>query len=228
MIKIIKKRKYYCFLNNNKVMKTKLNNVIEVKDEKIANDLSKYLLLCLKSKSKINSYFLGILYFSFDLDKKKKYKVIEGIASFLNTDLMCYRAEKNSELEKIQKKIWDPLINFVESKYAFTFYTTSGVIPINQESSNREKLIKILSKLDRHQLTTFYYITNFSNSNIITLNFLANNINSKNTWKAMSIEEEYNLKKWGKDKEAWHRLLDKKKYFNEIINFNLLLQNKSI
>ena len=98
--------------------------------------------------------------------------------SFLSTDLLCYRAEKNSELETIQKKLWDPLIYFVENKYKLTFKTTNGIVPIQQESSNKKKLLKILKKLNRHDLTSFYYITNFSNSNIIALNFLANNIKS--------------------------------------------------
>ena len=70
--------------------------------KKIATELSKYLSLCLivKAKKKI---FLKILFFSFDLNKKNKIGLIEKIVSFLNTDLVCYRAEKNSELELTQK-----------------------------------------------------------------------------------------------------------------------------
>ena len=226
MIKIIKKNNYYYFFENNKEITTTFNNLIRVKDEKVAIALCKYLKLCFKSKSKIKKYFLGILYFSFDLDKEKKTKIIDNIISFLNTDLLCYRAKKNSELDTIQKKLWDPLIDFVEKEYKLSFNTTNGIIPINQKQSNKNKLLKILKKLNRHQLTGFYYITNFSNSNIITLNFLANNINFKNTWKVLNLEESYSLKKWGQDKEANEKLLDKKKYLNEIINFNLLLRNQ--
>ena len=75
------------------------------------------------------------------------------------------------------------------------------------------------------KLTSFYFITNFSNSNIITLNFLSNNINSKNAWEVISLEEAYNLGKWGQDKEAKDNLLDKQQHFNEIIKFSQLLKN---
>ena len=226
MIKVIKRKNYYYFLKNNKILKTTFDNSIKVNNEKAAIELSKYLSSCLKSKKKVKKFFLRILFFSYDLDKNSKANLVDKILSYLSTDLVCYRAEKNSELETIQKKLWDPLIIFVENKYKLIFKTTNGIIPIQQESGNKKKLLKILKKLNRHDLTSFYYITNFSNSNIITLNFLANNINFKEAWKLLSLEEAFSLKKWGQDKEAIEKLLEKKNYFNEIINFNLLLKNQ--
>ena len=44
----------------------------------------------------------------------------------------------------------------------------------------------------------------------------------------LSLEENYNLKKWGRDKEAKDKLLDKKKYFNEIIKLNQLLKTERL
>ena len=225
MIKIIKKKNYYYFFKNNKPLTTTSSNKIKVKGEKEARELSKYLLLCLNSKSKVKNFFLQILFFSFDLNKKKKLDIIENIVSFLNTDLVCYRAEKNSELEKTQTRLWNPLIAFVEKKYKFIFKVTNSIIPVKQIEANKGKLLRILRKLNNHELTSFYFITNFSNSNIITLNFLSNNINSKNAWEVLSLEEAYNLVKWGQDKEAKDNLLDKQKHFNEIIKFSQLLKN---
>ena len=212
-------------MKNNKPLTTPSNNKIKVKGEKEARELSKYLLLCLNSKSKVKNFFFKILFFSFDLNKKKKLDIIENIVSFLNTDLVCYRAEKNSELEKTQTRLWNPLIAFVEKKYKFIFKVTNSIIPVKQIEANKSKLLRILRKLNNHELTSFYFITNFSNSNIITLNFLSNNINSKNAWEVISLEEAYNLGKWGQDKEAKDNLLDKQKHFNEIIKFSQLLKN---
>ena len=226
MIKVIKKKKNYYFLKNNKIIKTTFDNSIKVNDERTAIELSKYLSSCLKSKKKVKKFFLRLLFFSYDLDKKSRADLVDKILSFLSTDLVCYRAEKNSELEIIQKKLWDPLIYFVENKYKFIFKITYGIIPIQQDSGNKKKLLKILKNLNSHDLISFYYITNFTNSNIITLNFLANNINFKEAWKLLSLEEAFSLKKWGQDKEATEKLLEKKNYFNEIINFNLLLNNQ--
>ena len=226
MIKYIKKRKYYYFFKNNKVIKTTLNNKVKVDNKATAVALCKYLSLCFSKKNKEKDFFLKVLFFSFDLNKNSSADIINKIVSFLDTDLVCYRAEKKSELESIQKKYWDPLIFFVEKKYNFIFNTTNGVMPIQQEPSNKNKLLKILKKLSKYELISFFYISNFSNSNIITLNFLANNINFRNAWKYLSLEEVYSLKKWGQDKEAKEKLLEKKSYLNEVINFNLIFKNQ--
>ncbi len=224
MIKVIKKGKYYFFFKSNKFIKTNGNNKIKVADDKAAKQLSKYMSACFKSKNKEKSFFLRVLFFSFDLDKSSKSDIIDKILFFLSTDLLCYRAVKNSELESFQKKLWDPLISFVEEKYKLTFNITNGVIPVKHKATNKVRLGKILKKLNKQELTSYYYITNISNSNIIALNFLANNINFKHAWKCLSLEEDYNLKKWGQDKEAKEKLLEKKSYFNEIINLYLLFK----
>ena len=57
MIKIIKKKNYYYFFKNNKPLTTTSNNKIKVKSEKEARALSKYLLLCFNSKSKVKNFF---------------------------------------------------------------------------------------------------------------------------------------------------------------------------
>ena len=62
MIKIIKKKNYYYFLKNNKPLITTSNNKIKVKDEKAAKELSKYLILCFSSKSKVKNFFKNIIF----------------------------------------------------------------------------------------------------------------------------------------------------------------------
>ena len=84
----------------------------------------------------------------------------------------------------------------------------------------------ILNILNKHKFTVYYFMNTFSNSNIITLNFLANNIESDYLWECIVLEETYNLKKWGKDKEAYRRLQDKKKDFEEIVYFYLLFDKQ--
>ena len=70
MIKVIKKRKYFYFFKNKKIIKTTFNNTIKVNDEKKAIELSKYLSKCFKSRKKVKKFFLRVLFFSFDLDLK--------------------------------------------------------------------------------------------------------------------------------------------------------------
>ena len=222
MLKFFKKNNYFYFSSADKILKTPLNNAIMVETERNARRLLKSLQTCIKSKNKEKVFFLEILYFYYDLNKENREFFIKKLIDNLNTDLLCYRANKNSELEEIQKKKWDPLLLFVKKKYKLSFKVANSIMPFNQDPKNILKLHKILKNLGSKKFTTYYFITNFSNSNIITLNFLLNNINSNDVWDYLSLEETYNLSKWGYDEEAKSKLFEKKKYFDEIVNFKKL------
>ena len=225
MLRLIKKSNYYCFCLDDKILKTPLNNEIQISVKKIAIRLGKYLELCINSKNKEKKFFLEILYFCYDLNHANKDVFLKEMTDNLNTDLLCYRANKKYELDEIQKKMWDPLLFFVKQKYKLSFKIVNSVMPVEQDSKNIVKLKNILKSLDNQKFSAYYFINNFTNSNIIALNFLANNIKSNYVWDCLSLEDNYSLKKWGNDKEAQNKLLEKKKYFDEIVNFNLLLNN---
>ena len=226
MLKVIKKNNYFFFLVNNQKLKTSLNNKIKVKNKIIANILKDKINLLIKNKEIQKSYFMKILYFHYDLNRQNinffKKKIIEN----LNTDLLCYRANKDSEIASIQKKKYDPLMNFVEKEYKLLFKVVNNIMPVNEDTNNISKLKNILNILNKHKFTAYYFMNTFSNSNIIALNFLANNIESDYLWECIVLEETYNLKKWGKDKEAYRRLQDKKKDFEEIVYFYLLFDKQ--
>ena len=73
--------------------------------------------------------------------------------------------------------------------------------------------------MNNYYLTAFYFLVETTNSIIIALNILYKKININLTWKDSNLEYEYNQNKWGMDKELNEKLLLKKIFFIEIINF---------
>ena len=225
MIKILKKSNYYVFSVNESILKTNNNNDIKIDSQKKAAKLKAYLDLFVNKRNKGNFFFMKILFFNFDLNKKNRCFYEKKILEKLNTDLLCYRAEKGSELSELQKEMFDPLLIFVRKKFNLNFNTTNSIMPFSQDSVNITKLGKVLKNLKKTEFSTYFFISNFSNSNIIALNFLANNIKSDYIWDCISLDERYSFKKWGVDKEANNILLEKRKDFLEIIRFNLLFNS---
>ena len=89
MIKVLKKKKYYYFLKDNKALDSTLHNKIQIHNEKVAFELCKYLSLIFKSKKKEKLFFLRVLFFSFDLNKNRRSDILDKMVSFLSTDLVC-------------------------------------------------------------------------------------------------------------------------------------------
>ena len=227
MFTILKTNSYFLLLFNKKLFNTPMNNAVKINDKKIAFSLKEYLNLNIKKKKKYK-YFEKILYFYFDLSIKNRTILEKKIIDNLDSDLLCYRADKHTELEKIQSKMFDPLVLFVKEKFMLDFQVENSVIPFKQDNKNVIVLNKILKKLDNLKFTTYYFINNLTNSNIIALNFLVNNIKLQNIWNCLSLDETYSFKKWGKDKDAIEMLNNKKKELDEIINFHLLFNKKEI
>ena len=107
--------------------------------------------------------------------------------------------------------MFDPLVLFVKEKFMLDFQVENSVIPFKQDNKNVIVLNKILKKLDNLKFTTYYFINNLTNSNIIALNFLVNNIKLQNIWNCLSLDETYSFRKWGKDKDAIEMLNNKKR-----------------
>ena len=227
MFTILKTNSYFLLLFNKKLFNTPMNNTVKIYDKKIAFSLKEYLNLNIKKKKKYK-YFEKILYFYFDLSIKNRTILEKKIIDNLDSDLLCYRADKYTELEKIQSKMFDPLVLFVKEKFMLDFQVENSVIPFKQDNKNVIVLNKILKKLDNLKFTTYYFINNLTNSNIIALNFLVNNIKLQNIWNCLSLDETYSFRKWGKDKDAIEMLNNKKKELDEIINFHLLFNKKEI
>ena len=227
MFTILKTNSYFLLLFNKKLFNTPMNNAVKIYDKKIAFSLKEYLNLNINKKKKY-TYFEKILYFYFDLSIKNRTILEKKIIDNLDSDLLCYRADKYTELEKIQSKMFDPLVLFVKEKFMLDFQVENSVIPFKQDNKNVIVLNKILKKLDNLKFTTYYFINNLTNSNIIALNFLVNNIKLQNIWNCLSLDETYSFRKWGKDKDAIEMLNNKKKELDEIINFHLLFNKKEI
>ena len=81
------------------------------------------------------------------------------------------------------------------------------------------KLKKILNMMTNYHLTTFYYLVKTTNSIIISLNILFNNIEAGSAWQDSNLEYEYNESVWGEDPESKKNFLLKKSFFTDIINF---------
>ena len=103
-ISVKKINKHFYFFLKGKILRSENGNRVKVINKKIAITLSTYLSRCYSGVNKEKKFFLQMLSFNYELNKKNKIIFIDKMISFLSTDLVCYRAEKGSEISEIQKK----------------------------------------------------------------------------------------------------------------------------
>lgn len=203
--------------------KTNNGNRIVINNLNKAKDILKSIV---KEKNYKKSNFLKLLFYSNDLNNEKKKIIKKEILNFIDTDLICYRAEKGSDLELLQRKSWDPYLIFCSQKFNLNFKINYSIMPIKQEINNYKKIISIINQMKNYNLTALYFLVQVTNSLLMGLNILYKKISYEVVWKDSHLEDYYNNLKWGEDREKTQKLLLKKFFLIDIINFIEILKLK--
>ena len=209
------------FLINKKLLKTFKGEIVSTRNKNIAFKLRKEFNKYNSKESLYKSDLIKLLFYSYELNRKV---VLKYLVEYLDTDTLCYRAEKATELELIQDKLWNPLLEYFFNKYNIKINIIPGIMPIKQPLEIKNKFISTLSELSSFSLCSFYFITNVTNSVIIALNILEGKLSIKNGLKLSLLEQDYNIQKWGKVKEANMYFNQKFLFLKNIMNFEKILK----
>ena len=218
------KEKYFTLKIDEKDFLDSNANIIKIKNKKELNLLLDFMNKFENSKKLYKSYVFKLLQIKYGISNNIRKDYIAGILRFINTDASCYRAEKNSELEDLQNKVYTPLFLYCKKKYNLDFIVSYSIMPFEQSNYNSKIVEKIVKGLDNISLIAFYHIMSFTNSIIVSLNILDENINEQRAWEIINIEHNFNIRKWGNDIENEKKLLLKKKLFIDIINFKKIFK----
>ena len=92
-------------------------------------------------------------------------------------------------------------------------------MPLKQDILNKHKIVKLLDNMDKYTLTAFFFLVEVTNSIIISLNVLYKSVSNNLVWRDCNLEDEYNQLKWGTDEDFKKKLLYKKNFFIDIIDY---------
>ena len=133
------------------------------------------------------------------LDRKRKEKIIllNKLTEYGMTDLLFYRDTSGTELEKLQSKKWDNLLDWIQNEFDLHFKIVNGIMPVEQPKENYNTFFNELEKLDCISLTALSDIVTLSGSLILGLLLLKKKIISKQAWSLAKLDEEWQRSKWG-------------------------------
>ena len=125
-----------------------------------------------------------------------------SLALYAESDLTCYRAEGPRELANRQADSWDAMLGWARRRYDVDFATTSGVIHVEQPQATVERLAHAVAALDAFQLAGLSPLVTIGGSLVIALAVFEQAASPDDAWKAVSIDEQWQIEQWGADNEA--------------------------
>jgi len=131
--------------------------------------------------------------------------VVEQIAAYGGSDLLCYRADIPKELADRQEETWQPLLDWLAEAHGASLSVTEGVTHLTQPPTALAALKGAAEALDDFRMSAISQLTASCGSLAIALAAAAGRIGAAEAVAASQLDEVWQAEKWGEDKEAGER-----------------------
>ena len=144
----------------------------------------------------------GIANAAIDLATGDRAAFAETIAAYAQTDLLCYRDDRDAALQGEQAAAWNPLLAWAEARHGIEFALAQGVLPIDQPATTVAALREAVHALDPFRLAPLSPLVTIGGSLVAGLALVENAFAADMLWEAVSLDELYQERRWGADSEA--------------------------
>lgn len=128
-----------------------------------------------------------------------------ALLAYIDTDLLCYRADAPADLRARQAATWDPLLVWFADRFGVTLAITDGVMPVAQPSDARAMLGPHLTAMDPYHFCGLHAATGAAGSLVLGLALDEGVMDAVAVFAAAEVDELYQLALWGEDREAMIR-----------------------
>ena len=160
------------------------------------------------------------------IDNRNLY--IDDILDYIDTDLICYRAENPKELVELQKNKWDPIILLIEKYISTKVQIFQGILPKKQHANVHSKLNNLINQFNIFEISALHRITNITGSILLSLCVLKKDISANDVFELSFLDELWQEKNWGFDKETSQKRKEISIELNKSIFFSDCLECKNV
>ncbi len=151
--------------------------------------------------------------------------VIEQIAKYAETDLICYWTEDPEDLAVRQSKTWTPFIGWAKDTFGVEFKIHTSMMTSDQPEGIVDAFLKEINKYNDWELAALSSATHCTGSLVIALALLKKHIDATQAFEASQVDETYQIELWGEDWEAKDRREVIQKDLINIVKYMTLLED---
>lgn len=129
-------------------------------------------------------------------------QVVDEVAGFGGSDLLCYRAEGPDDLIDRQRQGWDPLLDWAAVQLQAPLAQTEGIMHVAQPSDSLERLGGLVAAHDPFRLTALHDLVAITGSLVLGLAIAQGRLTPDDAWTLARIDEDFQAEQWGIDEEA--------------------------
>jgi chaperone required for assembly of F1-ATPase len=132
----------------------------------------------------------------------ERQRIVDDLAAYAETDLVCHRAARPLELADRQFRTWQPLLDWLERRHRVRLNATEGIVPAEQAVAAVADVRRILGALDDWGLVSLSIVSQATGSIVIGLAVLDGFLDVERAFAAAALDELYQNERWGTDSKA--------------------------
>ena len=142
------------------------------------------------------------LQYADNLAQEMREKIIADILSFVDTDVLFFRAEYPDNLIKKQNEKWNPVLEWFATEYGVEPKITSQITPPKQDKKLAKAIGDEVRKMSGRELIAFSKTAGGFTSLILALAVMKKHISVDDAFALSRLDELFQNKMWGEDEEA--------------------------
>ena len=137
-----------------------------------------------------------------DLVADQRPQVVEWVAGYAASDLLCHRADHPANLKARQEARWSPLLVWLSERYDVSLHARCQILPISQPAASLARLRQVVSTFANFPLAALHRLTSESSSLVLALALAETRIDADTLWSLCQLDEDFQAESWGRDTEA--------------------------
>jgi chaperone required for assembly of F1-ATPase len=130
--------------------------------------------------------------------------MIEGLAKYAETDLLCYRAS-DEKLAARQAEAWQPLLDWAALQHDAPLRVTTGLMPVPQDPLALAALRAVVARRSPLELTAMGVLVPSFGSLVLALAVVLRHLPVEQAHRLAILDETFQEEFWGLDSQAAER-----------------------
>ena len=137
--------------------------------------------------------------------EKARSAMCKEIGRFVGTDMLFYRASDPKRLVERQKKIWGPVVSWIEGLFEIHVVLIEGIVHQEQDLLFLEKVEQYANSLSDFRLAGLHVLVTLMGSSVLGLAIAEQFLSADSAWEIAHLDEDWNSELWGSDEDATER-----------------------
>jgi chaperone required for assembly of F1-ATPase len=131
--------------------------------------------------------------------------MIVRLLPYMESELVCLRAEHPETLVRLQESLWQPPLDWFNQRYDIHIEACRGLGAVDVPAGGHERMHNVLDSLDNLELIGVQTATLGAGSLVLGLALYEKKMTAAEVFAAAELESTYQIEIWGGDKELTAR-----------------------